>query len=603
MTVSSTTRQAGPYHGNDIVAAFPFAFKVFAATDMYIVQSDDSTGDETVLVLNSGYTVTLNADQDTNPGGTVTLPDALPTGQSLVVGSAVPPTQNVSLTNLGGFYPAVVNTALDKLTILVQQLNESAERSIRFPVSDPGTTTPEIPAAGFRASKYLAFDASGNPIAASSSPGTTVVSAFMATVLDDANAAAARATLGVPSSTMVDVRDFGAVGDGVTDDTAAVQAAINSVAGSATIFFAKGNYLLGQITTGVKNEITFLGSGYRASWLTVKSGTNADFIVFGDGATYTAGCRVQGLRINGNSAGNSSGSLVRFRSTEDNAVAQCYLSDAKEHGIKFDGNGTQAANYLRVLDNYIVGNKGHGIYALNQAYGLKAIGNTIAGNGKSPAGGAGITMSSNDGHVILGNTFDENSHSVYLYAVSDTTVVGNFLQNQDRHGVLLDGGSIYNKIAENYILNPSNGTANTYAGVVVNDSTHNDIFANLIWARTVVASDGVKESGTSDNNDIRENRIRNTVTNPIVKVGASTTVKGNTGYKTEAEGTATIASGATISHGLAASPTSVQVTPRVAGRMCSVTARSSTTITVAIFDVATGLAIGGTEAVDWRASV
>ena len=35
----------------------------------------------------------------------------------------------------------------------------------------------------------------------------------------------------------------------------------------------------------------------------------------------------------------------------------------------------------------------------------------------------------------------------------------------------------------------------------------------------------------------------------------------------------TIASGATISHGLAASPTSVQVTPRVAGRM--VTLRSA----------------------------
>jgi len=113
----------------------------------------------------------------------------------------------------------------------------------------------------------------------------------------------------------------------------------------------------------------------------------------------------------------------------------------------------------------------------------------------------------------------------------------------------------------------------------------------------------VKESGTSNNNDIRENRLRGTITNPVVKVGASTVVHGNSGYKTEAEGTATIASGATISHGLAATPTSVQITQRVAGRLCSVTGRSSTTITVTIFDVATGLAIGGTEAVDWRASV
>lgn len=46
-----------------------------------------------------------------------------------------------------------------------------------------------------------------------------------------------------------DVRDFGAVGDGVTYDTAAVQAAIDacSEAGEGTVYFAKGTYLSGTI--------------------------------------------------------------------------------------------------------------------------------------------------------------------------------------------------------------------------------------------------------------------------------------------------------------------------------------------------------------------
>lgn len=42
------------------------------------------------------------------------------------------------------------------------------------------------------------------------------------------------------------ILDFGAIGDGVTNDTVAVQAAINS--GAANIIYPKGNYLVGQLT-------------------------------------------------------------------------------------------------------------------------------------------------------------------------------------------------------------------------------------------------------------------------------------------------------------------------------------------------------------------
>jgi len=135
MPISSETRTAGPFVGNGVTTAFPFEFKVFAAADMLVVKLEVATGTETTLALTSDYTVSLNADQNADPGGTVTLNSALPTGFKLVVSSALEFLQETDLTNQGGFYPSVVTNALDRLTILCQQLKEDVERSAKLPIT------------------------------------------------------------------------------------------------------------------------------------------------------------------------------------------------------------------------------------------------------------------------------------------------------------------------------------------------------------------------------------------------------------------------------------------------------------------------------------
>lgn len=56
----------------------------------------------------------------------------------------------------------------------------------------------------------------------------------------------------VPANTLVDVRDFGAAGNGLQDDTAAVQAAIDNVtlAGGGVVLFPSGRYNLSQVHVG-----------------------------------------------------------------------------------------------------------------------------------------------------------------------------------------------------------------------------------------------------------------------------------------------------------------------------------------------------------------
>ena len=166
MTISSTSRKAGPFLGNGVAVSFPFAFKVFKKSDVRVTLTDPSGGDIS-LVLDSSYTVTLNVDQDSNPGGTVTYPvggSPMATGFRLTITGALPNTQPTDIQNNGGFYPQVVEDMSDRSTIQIQQLQEQVDRTLKFSVSDPGTGA-VLPPADLRANKVLGFDASGIPTA------------------------------------------------------------------------------------------------------------------------------------------------------------------------------------------------------------------------------------------------------------------------------------------------------------------------------------------------------------------------------------------------------------------------------------------------------
>lgn len=136
MTISTTVRTAGPFIGNDTASSFPFAFKVFAATDLQVVVLDTTTGAQTTLLLYTDYTVALNLDQNASPGGTVTLvAGPLATGKTMVITSDIPELQQTDLSNQGGFYPSVITDALDKLTALIQQLHDLIGRSVKVPIT------------------------------------------------------------------------------------------------------------------------------------------------------------------------------------------------------------------------------------------------------------------------------------------------------------------------------------------------------------------------------------------------------------------------------------------------------------------------------------
>ena len=218
MTISSTTRKAGPFTGNGVATVFTFEFKVFVKTDLVVTLTVISTGAESTLVVDSDYTVALNADQNASPGGTITYnPSGTPMAAThkLTITSAVPQTQGTDIVNGGAWLPQIVEDALDKGIIIVQQETEKTARTLKVAVSD--TAPGLLPTAAARASKVLGFDAAGDPIAsegtavavssawaavvsaASFAAGLTAAgfSAFIQTLIGAANAAAARVVLGL----------------------------------------------------------------------------------------------------------------------------------------------------------------------------------------------------------------------------------------------------------------------------------------------------------------------------------------------------------------------------------------------------------------------
>jgi parallel beta-helix repeat protein len=165
MTTPSTPRKAGPLLGTGAQTSWPFTFKVFAASDIAVTIADN-LGVETALVLNADYSVTLNSNQDTSPGGTVTYPlsgSALPTGSRLTIIGNLPYDQPLDLPSGGNFSPLALENQLDRLTMQIQQLRENVGRALQLPVTTDGTLSVQLPPPA--PNELIGWDSGGNNLA------------------------------------------------------------------------------------------------------------------------------------------------------------------------------------------------------------------------------------------------------------------------------------------------------------------------------------------------------------------------------------------------------------------------------------------------------
>ncbi len=120
MTLASQRATAGPFACDGVQVEFPFEFRVEEAEHLKVYKDD--------LPVEGGYTVRLLEN-----GGSVVFAAAPAAGSAVAVERDVPTTQEVDLQNNTAFLPEVLEGALDKLTMICQQLQSRLARSMVLP--------------------------------------------------------------------------------------------------------------------------------------------------------------------------------------------------------------------------------------------------------------------------------------------------------------------------------------------------------------------------------------------------------------------------------------------------------------------------------------
>jgi len=161
MTVSTTTNRAS-YSGNGSTTAFAYGFKIFADADLTVIIRA-STGVETTKTLSTHYNVS-GAGSASGGNVTFTSGNTPASGETVVILRSLTLTQGTDYVANDPFPAESHEDALDRLTMITQQLNEAQGRSLKVSQTNVIATSEFTADATARANKILGFDGSGDLI-------------------------------------------------------------------------------------------------------------------------------------------------------------------------------------------------------------------------------------------------------------------------------------------------------------------------------------------------------------------------------------------------------------------------------------------------------
>jgi hypothetical protein len=264
-----------------------------------------------------------------------------------------------------------------------------------------------------------------------------------------------------------DVKDFGATGDGITDDTAAIQAAVDAVTpGGGCICIPPGAYLISQPLT-VEAPIDICGAG-RSSIVKAKDDSFHLFILNKD----ATGSHLTGLQMQGAATSDATRQFAIF--TDEASIPTNITID---HLLISGPNDTTGCNSGIKLDT------GANDWTISHNHFERLIGTT-------DGHGYGVLLGTSLRNIITHNHFTGGTgqcrHAVYLSAGTSYNIVAHNLV-KDFHEEAFpintyknQPASQYNQIVNNTIINGGQFTTDSAAISITGVSSYNRVEGNTI---------------------------------------------------------------------------------------------------------------------------
>ena len=368
-----------------------------------------------------------------------------------------------------------------------------------------------------------------------------------------------------PESGTVNVKEFGAKGDGLADDTFAVQNAINT---KNDIYIPNGTY---NISTEliITHSISINGNGIGLTIL--NSLPNLDYSKSVFRSNNINNVSIKDLSILGNTDGvNGAGSGVHFKNSSGNIIENIFINNTSQAGIRLEEQNNTSVKYC-TLDN--IGRIGytdnHGIMIYSAAgstidnYDIKIIGNKLTNVFKKgitdyapdssiynisvnsnvlkncnlgaiylgTINGKNFNISDNfisDSYVgiqygqgvdsIISNNIVKNSTSDFgigVFGTTNTVVTSNIIENSNICGIdtfiLPSSKNKYLTITNNIIRNSNRSSDSNGSGILLADCENSIVNGNSVYddLDSVKTNYGIIESTSCINTIIVNNNVKN----------------------------------------------------------------------------------------------
>ena len=232
----------------------------------------------------------------------------------------------------------------------------------------------------------------------------------------------------------LNVKWFGAVGDGINDDTASITNAVSVSQSNSyvSLFFPKGTYRTTD-SISITRGMNLIGDGSATSVIKPSAAVTGACIIYGVSGDAPrpsqATSIIEGLQLDGSdtTSTNSHGIFMFCSHTE---IRNCYINNFAGHGIyalqawsntirdnRILGNGLNGVhldpqcNAVTIQSNYILDNTQHGIHIVG-CNSVNVLLNDIEGNDQNGVRVTGSATQAARSVSVLENYFENNATEV-----------------------------------------------------------------------------------------------------------------------------------------------------------------------------------------------